>query len=266
MSAGTPVADTPQRAFKRSLTDGASLLGTFLKTPTSHATEILADVGFDFVVVDAEHAPFSRADIDLMMLSARAAGIASVVRVASPATEHILTALDAGAAGLLVPHVSSLEIVRKVVDATSFAGGHRGFSNSTRAGGYGRLGYQEYRTQCDDAVSIIAMIEDLDAIDRLDEIFAVDRITAAFIGRGDLSAAIGAPGPGDPRVMAAVEKIAAAARRHRMPVIAHVGAADDPDVARLRAMGIESYLIASDQGLLRQAARRAREQFSHTAS
>lgn len=254
-------AESPQQAFRRKFTGGGALLGTFLKTPTSHATEILADVGFDFVVVDAEHAPFSRADIDLMLLSARAAGIASVVRLPSPAPEHILTVLDAGGAGVLVPHVNSAEIVKQIVDAAYFKGGHRGFSNSTRAGGYGRLGFLDYQANCDSSASVIAMIEDLDAIERLDEIFAVPGLTGAFLGRGDLSAAVGAASPADPRIVEIVETITAAARRHGIPLIAHVGASDAPDVAVLRGLGVNSFLVASDQGMMRQSAQKMRDAF-----
>jgi len=253
--------ETPQQAFKRRLSGGEALLGTFLKTASAPATEILADVGFDFLVVDAEHAPFSRADIDLMMLAAKAGGIASVVRVPSAAPEHILTALDAGGAGVLVPHVSSAEVVQQIVDAAYFKGGHRGFSNSTRAGGYGRLGFLDYQAQCDSSAAVIAMIEDLAAIDRLDEIFAVPGLTGAFIGRGDLSAAVGASSPADPRIVEIVEAITAAAGKHGIPLIAHVGASDAPDVAVLRGLGVNSFLVASDQGLMRQSAQRMRDLF-----
>jgi len=97
------------RGFRARLTGGERLLGTFLKTATGHATEILGGAGFDFVVVDAEHAPFSRGDVDLLMLAARAACIPSVVRVASPEASHLQTALDCGAAGVLVPHVDSAQ-------------------------------------------------------------------------------------------------------------------------------------------------------------
>ncbi|MBN8818428.1 MAG: aldolase [Sphingomonas sp.] len=260
MSAAQPPESAQQR-FRRRFSAGEELLGTFLKTPTAHATEILADVGFDFVVVDAEHAPFSRADIDHMMLAAKAAGMASVVRVPSSASEHILTALDAGAAGVLVPHVSSAAILKTIVDAAYFKGGHRGFSNSPRAGGYGRLGFLDYMATCDSSTCVIAMIEDLDALDRLDEIFAVPGLTGAFIGRGDLSAAVGAASPDDPRVAQMVATITQAAQRHQLPLIAHVGASDAPDVALLRKQGIRSFLVASDQGLMRQAALRMRQAF-----
>lgn len=255
------MADDIGRSFRTRLAGGERLLGTFLKTGTSHATEILGGVGFDFVVVDAEHAPFSRTDIDLMLLAARAAGIASVVRVASADETHLQTALDCGAAGVLVPHVDSAEKMRAVVSACRFAGGRRGFSNSPRAGGYGSLGFAEYIETSDASTSIIAMIEDVAALDRLDQIFAVEGLTAGFIGRGDLSAALAAPGVTDPAVVAVVTRITEAARRHGVPMIAHVGAGDDPDVARLSEAGVSAFVVSSDQGLMRQAAIATRRAF-----
>lgn len=250
-----------QHRFRARLTGRERLLGTFLKTATSHATEILGGAGFDFVVVDAEHAPFSGSDIDLLMLAARAAGIASVVRVASADDAHLLQALDCGAAGVLVPHVASAERLRAIVSACRYQGGTRGFSNSPRAGDYGARGFADHIAKADASTSVIAMIEDPEALDRLDEIFAVEGLTAGFIGRGDLSARLGAPDVSDPAIVAVVVRIADAARRHAIPLIAHVGAGDDPDIVRLAALGVSAFLISSDQGLLRQGALAARRAF-----
>lgn len=97
----------PASGFRQRLLANEPLLGTFIKTPTSHAIEILADVGFDFVIVDAEHAPFDAHALDVAMLAARAADIAALVRVAGSGPETVLSALDCGAAGVVVPHVAS---------------------------------------------------------------------------------------------------------------------------------------------------------------
>lgn len=250
-----------QRAFRQRLQGRERLLGTFLKTPTPHATEILGEVGFDFVVVDAEHAPFGRSDVDLLMLGARAANIASLVRVPSSLASEILTALDCGAAGVLVPHVTSAEVLRAIVAAARYKGGSRGFSNSPRAGRYGTLGFTDHVTTADECTSILAMIEDPIALDRLDEIFTVEGLTGAFIGRGDLSIAFGAATTADPAVEDAVRRICDAARRHDIPLLAHVGAADGTDVAWLGALGVTGFIVASDQGLLRQAALANRQAF-----
>ena len=85
------------------------MLGTFIKTPSSHTTEIIGEVGYDFVVIDQEHAPFDRGTIDLACLGARASGTAAIVRVSEPTPASILSVLDVGAIGVLVPHCDSLE-------------------------------------------------------------------------------------------------------------------------------------------------------------
>ena len=101
---------TPAPAsFRARFLAGDLLLGAFIKTPTPHATEILGGVGFDFVVIDEEHAPFDRVTIDTVLLAARASQTAGLVRVAEPTPARLLAALDDGAAGVLAPHVASVE-------------------------------------------------------------------------------------------------------------------------------------------------------------
>src|SRR5215475_6975511 len=123
-------------AFRQRFASGEPLVGTFIKTPTSHATEILGDLGFDFVVIDEEHAPFDRASIDVCLLAAKAAGAAGIVRVAAPTAANILSVLDNGAVGVLVPHVNSVAKAKEIVSACRYRGGRRGFAASTRAGRY----------------------------------------------------------------------------------------------------------------------------------
>ncbi|HUE44737.1 MAG TPA: aldolase/citrate lyase family protein, partial [Aestuariivirgaceae bacterium] len=172
----------PASSFRQRLLANEPLLGTFIKTPTSHAIEILGDVGFDFVIVDAEHAPFDAHAIDVAMLAARAADIAALVRVAGSSPEPILAALDCGAAGVVVPHVTSRAAAEAAVAASRYRGGRRGYSNSPRAGGYGRLAMWDHVQAADAATAVIAMIEDAEAIDRIEAIMAVEGLDGVFMG------------------------------------------------------------------------------------
>ena len=81
--------------------------GTFIKTPQAHHAEIAGLAGLDFVLFDTEHAPFSAAQLDHCLLGAKAAGLASVVRLSDSRPPTVLQALDLGASGVLVPHVTS---------------------------------------------------------------------------------------------------------------------------------------------------------------
>src|SRR5215472_7585724 len=115
--------------FRQRLAAGQHLVGTFIKTPTTHATEILGALGFDFIVIDDEHAPFDRIAIDTLLLAARAVGTAGLVRVASSDASYLLSVLDCGATGVLVPHVASAAKAREVAAACRYRG-KRGYSGS----------------------------------------------------------------------------------------------------------------------------------------
>lgn len=243
------------RTFRRRFIAGDTLVGTFVKTPASHPVEILGQTGFEFVVIDEEHAPWDRVAIDHALLAARASGTAGIVRVAEPSAAKILAVLDDGATGVLVPHVSSARKARDIVDACRFRGGRRGFSNTTRAGNYGAVGVWNHVEAQDDLVTFIAMIEDPEALDEIDAIVSTDGLDGVFIGRGDLTVAMGAPAMDAPEIMTVCERIIAAARKAGKPVAMMVANADD--ARRFHAMGATTFIVASDQGFLRQAAMKA---------
>lgn len=240
---------TETRSFRQRLLAGERLVGTFLKTPTSHATEIVAALGFDFVVIDQEHAPFDRTTTDIALMAARGANVPALVRVSGP--DAILSVLDGGATGLLIPHVASAAYAREVAALCRYRAG-RGYATSTRAGGYTAVPMWQHIKASDEAITVVAQIEDRAALDEIDAIAAVDGIDSFFVGRGDLTAAFGDPTPNPPAVRAAVETIAAAARKANKPVSVYVGGR--PEAEWLRDVGATTFILNSDQGFLRQAA------------
>ncbi|MWB78694.1 aldolase [Pseudooceanicola sp. 216_PA32_1] len=248
------------KSFAERFRGGDLLLGTFIKTPTSHASEILGDAGLDFVVVDQEHAPIGRGAIDQIMLGCRAAGIAGLVRVPSPQPSDILSVLDCGATGVLVPHVASVERARAMAEAARYRGGHRGFSNSPRAGRYGVTGMHDHIAQQDRDIVTLAMIEDPEALDVIDDILAVDGLDGIFIGRGDLTVSMKAKSAQEPEVQAAVAKILAAAARAGKPACVMVGGV--ADATGFREAGASAFIVSSDQGLMRLGAQRLRKDFA----
>jgi 2-keto-3-deoxy-L-rhamnonate aldolase RhmA len=245
----TSQQSTPH-GFRQRFAAGERLLGTFVKTPTSHPIEILGDVGFDFVVIDEEHAPFDRGTIDIAVLAARAADITALVRVSS--IESILSALDCGAEGILVPHVSSLAEAKEVVAASRYRNGHRGYSASGRSGRYGGTASWPYIDAQDEKVTVIAMIEDPAAVEQISDIVAVEGLDGFFVGRGDLSVALGASDSRAPEVTDAVQKIADAARAVGKPVVVMANSREEGDA--FARMGASTFILSTDQGLLRKAA------------
>lgn len=238
--------------FRERLSSGELQVGTFIKTPTGHATEILGGLGFDFVVLDTEHAPLGRESIDQILLAARASGIAGIVRVQSNAGSEMLSALDCGASGVLVPHVISAAMARDIVSKCRFRGGHRGFSNSPRAGNYGGTGMWEYVEECDALTTVIGMIEDPEGVDHIEEILAVDGLDAVFLGRGDLMVAYGAKSPMADELVSATKKVIEASRAAGKPVLTVTVGGKDTQM--LKALGVTGFMMSSDQGLMRKAA------------
>jgi 2-keto-3-deoxy-L-rhamnonate aldolase RhmA len=237
-------------SFRKHFAARELLTGTFIKTPTPHAIEIVGTLGFDFVVIDEEHAPFDPQATDVALLAARAAGTAGIVRVASAA--DILRVLDCGAAGVLVPHVSSARQAREIAAACRYRNGRRGYSGSSRAGGYGAGKVWDHVDRSDAATTVIAMIEDPEALEDIDAILAVEGLDGVFIGRGDLTVALGAAANDAPAVKAAVETVMGAAQRAGKPVCVMVGAA--AEAKGFREMGASAFIVSSDQGFLRKIA------------
>ena len=237
--------------LKARLLAGDLIAGTWVKTPHPHVVEVLAFSPLDLIVLDAEHAPFDRASLDLCIMAARAGSKPVLVRPASSAPEHILNALDCGADGVIVPHVRSAVEAREIVRACHYVPGGRGFAGSSRAAGYTTLGMAKHRERAKDVI-VIAQIEDVEAVEAIDEIAAVEGIDALFIGRADLTISYAADAPDDAVVVAAVERICAAGQAAGRTVgmfLSRVG-----DVPDWRAKGASLFVLQSDQDFLLKGA------------
>ena len=238
--------------FKQRLQSGEALIGTFLKTPSMMTTEVLSRTELDVVCLDAEHAPFDRADIDRCLLPLRHAGMASLVRVQSAAPEQILNALDCGATGVVVPHVDSVEKARACAAAAKYGDRGRGYAGSTRAAGYASNSIAQNLSLNADETVVVAQIEDLAALGCIDEIAQVEGIDCLFIGMMDLTVALGAAAADDPRVVEAAEKICCAAREANRRIGIFVPTIDE--VAFWRQRGVSLFLMASEHTFLKQGA------------
>lgn len=224
--------------------------GIFIKTPSPHVVEIVATAGLDFAVVDAEHAPFDRADLDLMILAGRAAGIPILVRVLDTSNGTILTPLDLGAAGIIVPHVDSVETARAVVAAARYRGGIRGYSSAPRHAGYGTRPMGEVITAADRA-TVIVQIEHPQAASQVRDILAIDGIDGILVGRADLALTMGEEDTNAAPVKDAVADIfGAIADSHKIKGVVVSGEAERESYER---EGANWFILGNDQALLRNA-------------
>ena len=248
--------------FKQRMRGRAPLLGTFVKTPAFQTLEVLANTGLDFAVLDAEHAPFDRAHLDVMALAARE--FPALVRVPEASESSVLNALDVGLTGVLVPHATSVADVMRVVRSARYKDGTRGFSNSPRAGGYGRLTMAEHIDAADASSVVLCQIEDSIAIDRIDEIASISDVDCLFVGRGDLAVSMGKHRVTDDAVVAGVRKVADACANHGRAAGIFVSSLSEVD--EFHSMGFTVFIFGSDQAFLRGAAVSAAEQFKRLAT
>lgn len=235
----------------RPANEAAISVGTFIKTPALQVVELLGLSDLDFGVIDAEHAALDRGMVDLMLVAGRAAGLPLMVRVATLAVEPVQTALDAGAAGLLVPHVDTLDQARDAVAMARFRGGTRGFSSSTRAAGYGTQAMGQ-ALDAGDAGLIICQIETPEAVAAAADIAALDGVDGLFVGRADLAVAMGAASAGAAPVMTAAAEVTRIARAAGK--IAGMATGEGADCAAFRETGVNWFVVGADQSLLRRAA------------
>ena len=224
---------------------------TWVKTPHPHVVEVLALSPLDLIVLDAEHAPFDRAALDACVLAARAGNKPVLVRPASADAAQLLQALDAGADGVIVPHVRTASEAAAVVAACHYGPGGRGFAGSTRAAGYTTLGMARHRAAAKQ-VLVVAQIEDAEALDEIDAIAATPELDALFIGRADLTVSLGAETPDDDVVVQAVSRICVAGRAAGVATGMFLGRTDD--VAAWRAAGASLFVLQSDQEFLLKGA------------
>lgn len=231
--------------------DSNPQIGTFIKTSSPHVVEILGLTNLDFGVIDAEHAPFDRIGIDIMMLAGRAARLPLLVRIPDHSAATILSTLDLGAAGILAPHVDSVEQATQVVARARYQGGERGFSSSPRAAGYGTLSYQAAQ-QAGDRTLVMCQIESVAGLNAVEDIARVPGVDGLFIGRADLSLSMGEANSRSPAVLEATRRIIDAALAAGRTAAMFVGNQAEKD--EFAALGVSWFVLGSDQSLLRQAA------------
>lgn len=238
--------------LKQKLADKELMVGTFVKTPSMMVAEVLSQTELDLVCIDAEHSPFDRRDLDACIFAYRAGEMDNVVRIANDSDSEILNALDCGATGIVVPHVDSADKARRVVKASKYGAGGRGYAGSTRAAGYASKSVLENLEYNRNETVVIAQIEDLDAFNELDDIAATDGIDCLFIGTMDLTVALGKTSAADPLVEQHAIKVCEVAKRHNKAVGIFVPSVDD--VEKWQARGVSLFLMGSDHGFIKQGA------------
>lgn len=234
------------------LRNGQPAIGSWLTLCSPVAAEAMAHVGWDWLVVDAEHSPVG---FDTMVNCFRAAqlgGAIPMARVPWNDTVWIQRTLDAGALGLVVPMVNSAEDAKAVVSNMRYATkGQRSFGGSRVAPYIDG----DYRTWADENLAIIVMIETIQAVEQAEAILGVEGVVGCFIGPNDLALSMGLTqkdmGPGTEheaammQVLAAAKKTGKAAGKHCFSAA---------EVSMRIGQGFQFLALASDAAFMAKAA------------
>ena len=238
----------PPNSLKAALREQRPQIGLWSSLSSNIVAEVLAYAGYDWIVIDTEHAPSDTMDV-LAQLQGLAAGTAEpVVRVAWNDAVRMKRLLDIGARSLLVPFVQSAAEAKAAVAATRYPPhGIRGVSVAHRANRFGRVpGYLQNAQQ---EICVLVQLETRAALAALEDIAAVDGVDGLFIVPSDLAADFGQLGnAAHAEVQAAIAEACARIRAAGKP--AGILAPVEADARRYFAMGFSYVAIGSDVGIL----------------
>jgi 4-hydroxy-2-oxoheptanedioate aldolase len=245
---------TPVNPFLQALRAGQPQIGLWVAMADPYAAEMLAGTGFDWLLLDAEHAPNDIRSVLAQLQAVAPYPVHAVVRPVTGETSVIKQFLDIGAQTLLVPMVEDAEQARRIVAATRYPPqGVRGVGSTlARASRWNHYG--DYLQKADEQVGVLVQVETASAAGRLDEIVAVEGVDGVFFGPADLAASMGHRGnPGHPDVQRVIEQGIATVRAAGMP--AGILTADRALARGYLEMGALFVAVGADTTLLTRAAR-----------
>jgi len=196
---------------------GAPAIGSWIGFTDPYSVEVIADAGFDWLLIDTEHFPISRETLRTILVAMKGSSSVPVVRLPSNSPDHFQTALDLGAQGVVVPMVSSPQDASRAVACCRYPPlGTRGFS-PTRASRYFQ-DLEQYAQTANGQISLIVQIETPDAVANIDAILTTSGIDGIFIGPSDLASFMNMPGrTNHPDVERVVGQLIDSACAHSMP-------------------------------------------------
>ena len=180
---------------KEKIKAGKTAYGVFVPMWCPNIVEIVGHIGFDYVILDAEHGPMAAENCEHMVRATDCVNITPIIRVAMNIRQNILRYLDTGALGVLMPQINSRAEIEAVIESVKYPPeGRRGLA-AVRAANYGLTGsLGDYVKEANQETMVIVQVETMQAIDNLGEILAAPGTDVIFIGPSDLSSAMGYPG------------------------------------------------------------------------
>ena len=237
-----------RNAFKHALAAGKLQIGLWSSLCSNIAAEIIADSGFDWILLDSEHSPN---EIPGLLSQLQAIGRGGSTPIVRPAWNDAVLAkrcLDIGAQTLLFPYVQNVEEAKRAVASTRYPPeGIRGVAVAARASRYGRT--PGYLTKANGEMCVLVQVETRTALDQLEAIAKVDGVDGVFIGPSDLSASLGHLGnPQHAESQAAMKD--AVRRLKAIGKPAGILSGNEEEIRRYIDWGYQFVAVGADVGLL----------------
>jgi 2-keto-3-deoxy-L-rhamnonate aldolase RhmA len=231
------------------------LLGALNFTGSYKMIELFGLAGFDFITIDTEHTVVNWETVDHMLLAAKVVGLPALVRIGTPNEQEILRALDSGAAGVVISHVSSEAEADRAVRAVKYPRrGLRSMCPGIRTTAYGAQKWHDYTPIADASTVVVCLIEDVAGLESVEAIAAVDGVDVVWCGTGDLSQSLGIPHSGleHPKIEAAMTRCREACSNNGKVFMATAGSSPTPEyVAKLWEFGAPIVSMGPDVMILR---------------
>ena len=226
--------------LKSKLKNNVLTVGTWITLAHPAIAEIMSKRGFDWVSIDLEHSIITIREAEELIRVIDLCGNTPLVRLSSNDPVQIKRVMDAGAGGIILPMVQSLDDINKAFSAIHYPPtGSRGVGLA-RAQGYGTR-FHDYKNWLKDNAVLIPQIENIDAVNHIDSILASDQVDGYLIGPYDLSASMGLTGElQHPDVLEAIKKVKKAGLTAKKPGGLHVV---EPDPEKLNSLIGEGFLF-----------------------
>lgn len=234
-----------ENTAKKLLRSGKPAVGMWLAFQNLTGAEALATIGWDWLTLDVEHAPFNLETQQALFLAIASQGCVPLARIAANDTTIIKQTLDAGAMGVVVPMVCSAEEARHAVAACKYP------PEGVRSAGGGRWRFAygtDWQARANDETLCIVMIEHYTAVERAEEILSVPGVDACFIGPNDLSWSMGLRGRRNDEHEAALMRVRDAGRQTGTPVGLHCGGPEE--VVKRIGQGFQFLACQNDMAFL----------------
>ncbi|HZM83145.1 MAG TPA: aldolase/citrate lyase family protein [Candidatus Limnocylindrales bacterium] len=236
-------------------------LGTLITLASPEIADALAITGVDWVFVDMEHSPAIDPTAVLHIVQAIGGRADVFVRVPVNDEVWIKKSLDAGADGVIVPHVVTQEDATRAVHAAKYPPLGRRSVGITPAHGYGS-NFQSYLANANSSTRLVVQIEDIEAMKNLDAILGVEGVDAAFVGPYDLSGSMGKLGQlADPEVQSTIDTIIEKCRSAGVPL--GIYASDVAGARQALDRGVDFVAVGTEVGLLMSAMRDVLSALNH---